>query len=217
MAAWRNKPIRFGPPLNDGWRLAGACQRIAKREADNLRLAERIQSSAKGTPSSAAVAAAEKKPSANPLVAMPDGGTRRTSPAMRAMIESAIKQKIEGKLRLLKSRLILTPEQENSIRKLLAQQLGGRVFRRPWRTVTPAARICPGAAPAVKRWSGGTGRCPAALPFPPPTSVSTDKGDRKVRYKQEPLADPAGLLVGHRSGVCSNPEGGVEPPDFAGM
>jgi hypothetical protein len=106
--------------------LPQARERIAKLETDNLRLAERIQSLANGTPAPAAVAMVEKKPSANPLVAIfgGEGGTNEAAQAMRGMMDAAIKQQLEGKMRSLKARLNLTAEQEASIREILGQQFG---------------------------------------------------------------------------------------------
>lgn len=106
--------------------LAEARQQIAKLEADNLRLAERIQSFAKETPAPATVAAAEKKSSANPFAAMfgGEGGTNEAAQAMRGMMDAALKQQLEGKMRSFKARLNLTAEQEASIREILGQQFG---------------------------------------------------------------------------------------------
>lgn len=107
--------------------LAEARKRIAKLEADSLQLADRIQALAKEASAPvAAKAATEKRSPANPLAAMfgGDGGTNEAAQAMRGMMDAAIKQQLEGKMRSLKSRLNLTPEQEASIREILGQQFG---------------------------------------------------------------------------------------------
>jgi hypothetical protein len=109
--------------------LAKAKQRISRLEADNLRLAERVQAQNQ-TPTAAATAPAAVQKTdqpTNPLAALFGGdgsSTNEAGKAMRAMMETAMKQQLEGKMRSLKGRLNLTPEQEASIREVLEKQFG---------------------------------------------------------------------------------------------
>lgn len=107
--------------------LAKAQERVTKLEADNLKLAERVQSLSKATADAAPAKPKKSKEPVNPLAAMfggEDGGTNEAGKAMRGVMEAAIKQQMEGKMRQLKSKLNLTPEQEESIRGILEKQLG---------------------------------------------------------------------------------------------
>lgn len=114
--------------------LASAERLRAALEQDNLTLGKRVQElmqqAASSTPVAAAVPAARKRP-ANPFAAMFGGddadGTNQISQAMQGMMQAALKNQIEGKLSLMKSRLNLTPEQEASIRALLEKQMGAGV------------------------------------------------------------------------------------------
>jgi len=114
--------------------LANAERLRSSLEQDNLTLGKRVQELmrqvASNTPVAAAVPAARKRP-ANPFAAMfggdDEGGTNQISQAMQGMMQAAIKNQIEGKLSLMKSRLNLTPEQEASIRALLEKQMGAGV------------------------------------------------------------------------------------------
>lgn len=117
------------PTPDESPELAKAKQRISRLEADNLRLAERVQAQNQiPTAVATAPAAIQKadKPT-NPLAALFGGdgsSTNEAGKAMRAMMETAMKQQLEGKMRSLKSRLNLTPEQEASIREVLEKQFG---------------------------------------------------------------------------------------------
>lgn len=117
------------PVADESAELTKAKQRITKLEADNLRLAERVQAQHQDTTAATTAPAAIQradKPT-NPLAALFGGdgsSTNEAGKAMRAMMETAIKQQLEGKMRSLKSRLNLTPEQEASIREVLEKQFG---------------------------------------------------------------------------------------------
>jgi hypothetical protein len=108
--------------------LTRARERVTKLEADNLKLAERVQALSKATTANPPVKAPETKSGGvNPLAALfggEDGGTNEAGKAMRGVMAAAMKQQLEGKLRQMKTKLNLSPEQEQSIRGILEQQFG---------------------------------------------------------------------------------------------
>lgn len=107
--------------------LAKAQERVTKLEADNLKLAERVQALSKATAAAPAAKPKKSQETVNPFAAMfggEDGGTNEAGKAMRGVMEAAIKQQMEGKMRQLKAKLNLTPEQEESIRGILEKQFG---------------------------------------------------------------------------------------------
>jgi hypothetical protein len=117
------------PTPDESAELAKAKQRISRLEADNLRLAERVQAQTQSPAAASLPTAAKKKDKPANLVAAFFGGdgdstNEESRGAMRAMMETAMKQQLEGKMRSLKGRLNLTPEQEASIREVLEKQFG---------------------------------------------------------------------------------------------
>ncbi len=111
-----------------GAQLERAQKQITKLEADNLRLADRVQALSQQTSATATASPANPaKPTVarNPLAALfgDQGGTNEASKAMRGMMQAAMKQQLEGKVRALRTRLELSPEQEASVRDLLERQL----------------------------------------------------------------------------------------------
>ncbi len=123
-----------GPtPTSEAVALSRAQERAEKLEADNLKLAERVQALSKAASSPPAPKPVEAKPApGNPFAALfggEDGGTNEAGKAMRGVMEAAIKQQLEGKLRQMKSKMNLSAEQEQSIRGILEKQFGaGRVM-----------------------------------------------------------------------------------------
>lgn len=104
-----------------GEQLATATTRAQKLEADNLKLANRVQELMKQAPGAGAAKSGKDKP-ANPLAAMFGDENSESGKAMKGMMEAAMKQQLEGKIAGMKSKLNLTPEQESQIRTLLEQQ-----------------------------------------------------------------------------------------------
>ena len=107
-----------------GEQLAKSATRTQSLEADNLKLAKRVQELMKET------ASAGTKPArrANPFAAMfgggEDGETNQINAAMQDMMKAAIEQQMEGKIAQMKSKLNLTPEQEKSAREILGRMFG---------------------------------------------------------------------------------------------
>lgn len=107
-----------------GEQLAKSATRTKSLEADNLKLAKRVQELMKET------ATAGTKPArrANPFAAMfgggEDGETNQINAAMQDMMKAAIEQQMEGKIAQMKSKLNLTPEQEKSAREILGRMFG---------------------------------------------------------------------------------------------
>jgi hypothetical protein len=105
--------------------LAKAEARTKRLEADNLKLATRVQELMKQTD---ATARAKPARPANPFAAMfgggEDGDTNQLGAAMQNMMKAAIEQQVEGKVGLMKSKLKLTPEQEKAAREILGRQFG---------------------------------------------------------------------------------------------
>lgn len=117
------------PVTDESAELTRAKQRITRLEADNLRLAERVQALTQSPAAASPPTAAKKREKPANLVSAFFGGdgdstNEESRGAMRAMMETAMKQQLEGKMRSLKGRLNLTPEQEASIRGVLEKQFG---------------------------------------------------------------------------------------------
>lgn len=102
--------------------LAAANSRLEKANADNDKLAARVQESLKHESTSAVAAEKPKKPRG--LAALFGGdGTNEMSEAMGGMMKAAIEQQMEAKLAGMKAKLNLTPEQEKAIREIMTKQM----------------------------------------------------------------------------------------------
>lgn len=101
--------------------LATVTTRNKNLEADNLKLATRVQELMKQTAGAAKTGSG--KP-ANPLVAMFGDGDSESGKAMQGMMKAALEQQLEGKLALMNSKLKLSPDQENSAREILGKMYG---------------------------------------------------------------------------------------------
>ncbi len=104
-----------------GEQLTAATTRAQKAEADNLKLATKVQELMKQKPG---VAKAGKDKSANPLAAMFGDEDSESGKAMKGMMEAAMKQQMEGKLGRMKDKLNLSADQEAQIRAIMEQQFG---------------------------------------------------------------------------------------------
>ena len=104
-----------------GEQLTAATTRAQKLEADNLKLATKVQELMQQKPG---VAKAGKDRSANPLAAMFGDEDSESGKAMKGMMEAAMKQQVEGKLGRMKDKLNLSGDQEAQIRAILEQQIG---------------------------------------------------------------------------------------------
>jgi len=104
--------------------LAKAKEQLARLEADNLQLATRVQDLLKKD-DAATAAAAKKSDPGNPFAALfgqDDGHTNGMAKAMKGMMESALKQQLEGKLAQIHAKVGTTPDQEQAIREILEKQ-----------------------------------------------------------------------------------------------
>lgn len=105
--------------------LAKAEARTKRLEADNLKLATRVQELMK----QAGTAGTKPARPANPFAAMfgggGDGDTNQFGAAMKGMMKAALEQQLEGKIAQMKTKLNLTPDQEKSARDIL-----GRIYGR---------------------------------------------------------------------------------------
>ena len=104
--------------------LAIAKEQLARLEADNLQLATRVQDLLKKD-DAATTAAAKKSDPGNPFAALfgqDDGHTNGMAKAMKGMMESALKQQLEGKLAQIHAKVGTTPDQEQAIREILEKQ-----------------------------------------------------------------------------------------------
>ena len=105
-------------------RLTQAREQFAKLQADNEKLLAKLQTLTASN-QAMAEALAEKAPgksktAANPFAAMfgvgPDGETNGAGGAMLQLVKSQLEQQTEGKISRMKTRLQLTPEQEQKVR-----------------------------------------------------------------------------------------------------
>ncbi len=104
--------------------LTKAKEQLARLEADNLQLASRVQDLLKKD-DAATTAAAKKSDPGNPFAALfgqDDGHTNGMAKAMKGMMESALKQQLEGKLAQIHAKVGTTPDQEQAIREILEKQ-----------------------------------------------------------------------------------------------
>ena len=104
-----------------GGQLATVTTRNKNLEADNLKLATRVQELMKQT---AGATKAGGSKAANPLAAMFGDGDSESGKAMQGMVKAAIEQQMEGKLALMKSRLNLSPDQEVAACEVLGKMYG---------------------------------------------------------------------------------------------
>ena len=104
-----------------GEQLTAATTRAQKAEADNLKLATKVQELMKQAPVASVTKSGKDKP-ANPFAAMFGNEDSESGKAMKGMMEAALKQQLEGKIAGMKSKLNLTPDQETQIRGILEQQ-----------------------------------------------------------------------------------------------
>lgn len=104
--------------------LAKVREQFAKLQADNEKLLAKLQT-VTASNQVLAEAIAQKAPSkpkaaANPFAAMfgvgPDGETNGAGGAMLQLVKSQLEQQTEGKISRMKTRLQLTPEQEQKVR-----------------------------------------------------------------------------------------------------
>jgi hypothetical protein len=109
--------------------LEASRRKVASLEADNAKLASRVQELLKKQPASAPTSpnSAEEASPENPFGALAKafgggGDTNKMTEAMTGMMRTMIESQVSGKVSVLKRRLELTEEQERTLTSILMQQ-----------------------------------------------------------------------------------------------